>query len=269
MLDMVTSEAGAPSRGVLWVALGRQRVGKTVLLSAAAQFFEARGADFAVWNADQQNRRHAISTFCPGAASVPSGGIEAAKRWIEGRLVTLMASGGSAMLDIGGGFTGFSALTEDVPLVESLNAAGIEVVAFFVIGPEQADLDHLEQFASAGQFMPRASVVVLNAALVRPGLPPEDAFAPILAHSVVRGAIANGSKVVEFPNLACLSAVADQGLRYEDVLAGRYRSGQKPLGPFDLLRVRRWWRESVPRVFGELPETWLPGPVVGVSQGTV
>ena len=49
-------------RPLLWVASGRQRVGKTTLLNAAVQYFRALGSHIEVWNADQQNRTHSLST---------------------------------------------------------------------------------------------------------------------------------------------------------------------------------------------------------------
>lgn len=109
--------------------------------------------------------------------------------------------------------------------------------------------------------MPRSSVLVLNSALVRAGLPAGEAFGPIMEHAVVRAAFLDGAKVADFPNLGCMSAISDRGLRYVDVLAGRYREDQQPLGPFDVLRVRRWWREGLPQFFGKLPPTWLPCPL--------
>ena len=54
-------------RGVLWIALGRQRVGKTTVLNAAVQYFQSLGYVFEVWNADQQNRSHSLTTFFPDA----------------------------------------------------------------------------------------------------------------------------------------------------------------------------------------------------------
>lgn len=259
MLDAMNQERLGPA--VLWVALGRQRVGKTVLLSASAQFFRACGAAVDVWNADQQNRRHSISSFFPDADDVPPGGVDAAKRWIEAKLEGQFGTGRSAVLDVGGGFTGFSALAEDTPLVDDLTNAGIQVVGLFVVGPEQADLDHLEHFGAQGGFMPPASAVVLNAALVPFGRSAEEAFAPILNHPVVKAARVRGAHIMRFPALGCLSALADQGLRYEDVLAHRYAEGQRPLGVFDRGRVRRFWRESLPSAFRQLPEAWLPCPV--------
>lgn len=276
MLDAVGGEDGGAvgvggdggRRPVLWVALGRQRVGKTALLSAAAQFFRARGAALEVWNADQQNRGHALSAFFPDASSPPTaGGIADGRAWIAERIERLASGGGggarrSAVLDTGGGFTGFSALTERVPLAEALEEAGVRPVALFVVGPERADLDYLEHFsAEGGGFAPEASVLVFNTALVEAGRSSAGAFAPVMGHRAVRAAVDRGAAVATMPALGCLSDLADQGLGYEAALRGDYAPGQRRLGFLALAEVRRFWTRELPRFFADIPDEWLPCPV--------
>jgi hypothetical protein len=45
------------------IVVGRQRVGKTSFLNALAQHLGGRGADFAIWDADQMNATHNMSAF--------------------------------------------------------------------------------------------------------------------------------------------------------------------------------------------------------------
>jgi len=78
-------------RSLLWIALGRQRVGKTALLNAAVQYFRALGCHIEIWNADQQNRTHSLSTFFADAAVPPAGGLADGKLWIEGQLCVFRA----------------------------------------------------------------------------------------------------------------------------------------------------------------------------------
>ncbi len=61
-------------RPILTIAFGRQRVGKTALLNAMGQFYRERGCPVQIWNADQQNRSHSLSTFFRDAKTVPNGG---------------------------------------------------------------------------------------------------------------------------------------------------------------------------------------------------
>jgi hypothetical protein len=88
---------------ILWTALGRQRVGKTVLLNTTAQYFRGLGNPLRVWNADQQNRTHTLSTFFPDAEEISGGGIEDSVSWMEGRIEDQIAHGYDAVLDVGGG----------------------------------------------------------------------------------------------------------------------------------------------------------------------
>lgn len=260
-------------RPVLWIALGRQRVGKTVVLSAAAQFFRARGVVLEVWNADQQNRSHSLSRFFPDAAS-PEGesGLADGRDWIAERVDGLAgdgrgAGGGvprAAVLDIGGGLTGFSDLVERVPLAAALDGAGVRPVALFVVGTERADLDYLEHFAADARFLPKATAIVLNDGLVEEGRSAARAFGPVVQSRPVQTAVARGAVVVRFPVLGCIAQLADQGLTYEAVLRGEYGPGQRRLGLLATAEVRRFWSRDLPRFLGEFPPEWLPCPVEAV-----
>ena len=267
----VASTSVAEQRPVLWIALGRQRVGKTVVLSAAAQFFRTRGAPLEIWNADQQNRSHSLSRFFPDAlAPDGEGGLLDGRDWIMERVDGLAGGGADrprgAVLDIGGGFTGFSTLVDRVPLAELLAAAGVRPVALFVVGPEQADLDYLEHFAADGRFLPDATAIVLNAGLVEEGRSASRAYARALEHRAVNAAIRRGARVVSFPVLGCVSQLADQGLTYEAVLRGEYGPDQRRLGLFATAEVRRFWSRDLPRFFAQFPPEWLPCPVGGTPE---
>jgi hypothetical protein len=161
-------------------------VGKTALLNTAVQYFRAQGNPVRVWNADQQNRSHTLSMFFSDAEEVPDGGIEDGKTWIEGRIEDLIKCRYDAVLDVGGGATGFAKLVQEVPVLEAVEGSAIRVVGLFCIGPERADLDYLEQFAEVDMFMPRASVIVLNTGLVLSGRSAKGAFQSVLEHSVRR-----------------------------------------------------------------------------------
>ena len=114
-------------RRLLLVALGRQRVGKTALLNTVVQYFRSQGSEIEVWNADQQNRTHSLSTFFPDASAPPEGGLMDTRGWIESKLKEQSGRGYHAVLDAGGGVTGFSALVEDVPVIEALlTTKGVE-----------------------------------------------------------------------------------------------------------------------------------------------
>jgi hypothetical protein len=252
----------APSRmPILWIALGRQRVGKTAVLNSAVQYFREAGSQLRIWNADQQNRSHSLSQFFPEAETVPPGGIEDTKAWIERRLEDLIEHRYDAVLDVGGGATGFSELVKEVPLLEGADQCGVRVVGVFCTGPERADLDYLEQFAGAGGFLPPASVIVTNAGLVLTGRSADGAFAPIITHPAVRFARGRGAKVAMFPNLPCMAQVTDRGVTFRGAMDGETGKGEQPaLGMFDRMRVNKFWTMDIPAFFAKLPPEWLPLP---------
>ena len=258
MRDGRTATGARPP--ILWIALGRQRVGKTALLNTAVQYFRALGNPVRVWDADQQNRSHRLSLFFEDAEEVGTAGIEDGKLWIEARVEDLIECRYDAVLDVGGGATGFSKLLQEVPLLEAVEASTVRLVALFCTGPERADLDYLERFAEAEAFLPPATVLVLNAGLVLSGRTAAAAFRPVLEHPVVKRVLDRGALSAMFPALACLSQVTDRGLTFEQAASGATREGQVPLSVFDRARVRRWWGTEVPRFFGKLPQAWLPLP---------
>ena len=210
---------------ILWIALGRQRVGKTVLLNTAVQYFRGLGNPLRVWNADQQNRSHTLSLFFPDAEEVTGSGIEDGMAWTEARIVHQIAHGYDAVLDVGGGATGFAKLVQEVPLLDALDSSSLLVVGLFCTGPERADLDYLEQFAHADMFMPPASVVVFNSGLVLSGRSTEDAFAPITKAPAVKLALSRGARVAVMPALTCMAQVTDRGLTFETAMNGAAKDG--------------------------------------------
>ncbi len=247
-----------PSRSLLWVALGRQRVGKTALLNATVQYFRSLGSPMEAWNADQQNRTHSLSTFFPEASVPPEGGLIDGRRWIEEKLADQGQRRYHAVLDAGGGWTGFSSLVQEVPVLEALESRGTDVIGLFIVGPEQADLDYLDQFAESGSFLPKATAIVLNEGLVLSGRSARGAFASVTGSPVVKAAIARGAQIVEMPALSCMSEVTDRGITFAKAAMGEVKPGQAPMSLFDPVRVREWWTKKMPAFFGQFPPQWLP-----------
>ena len=110
--------------GAEWLLLttsGRQRVGKTALLNAMVQYCRSHGGRMVVINADQQNTTHSLSTFFSDARVPPaSGSLEDNRAWIESEITQMVQGRYHAVLDAGGGWTGFASLADEVPLFASL-----------------------------------------------------------------------------------------------------------------------------------------------------
>lgn len=245
---------------VVMMVLGRQRVGKTSVLNAVAQYLKARGAEFEIWDGDQQNTSYNLSLFHRNALKPPEGDPEEVKVWLEQRFSSVIENRTSAILDIGGGDTPLGRLVQDVPVAETLEEAGVRVVLVHVVGPETPDLDYLGRFSQNDLFVSRQTLVVLNAGLVLSGRSVKGAFAQTMAHSTIRGVLRNGGKIVEMPRLACMSEVADRGLNFEDAMSEARLSvnGLPPLNLFDKARVRKWWQVLLPEMFDQIPADWLP-----------
>lgn len=252
------SKVSKPARRpIMTIALGRQRVGKTALLNAMAQFYRERGCPVHVWNADQQNRSHSLSTFFADAKTAPLGGLGDGKAWIEARFEELVETGCDAILDVGGGATSFARLAAEVPLLAATEASGMLVVVMFVTGPDRADLDYLEQFAAVGS-LPKATAIVMNEGLISSERSASFVYAAVLQHKAVRAAILNGGAALTFPALTCMSRVADLAVGFVDASNGGTSNGQPPLSMFDRMRVHRWWSQELPVFFANLPQDWLP-----------
>ncbi len=249
-----------PQHSVLWVAVGRQRVGKTTLLNTTIQYFRGLGSEIVIWNADQQNRTHSLSTFFPDALVPPEGGVADNKAWIEQRLVDQASKGYHAVLDAGGGATGFTNLIEDVPILDILSASNIKVVAVYNLGTEQADLDFLTHYAESGMFVPERTMIVMNAGLVLSGRSVKSAFATVRENPGLLSALDRGAQVSTMPALSCMSEVTNRGITFPEAAAGVVRPGQTPMSMFDPVRVREWWTKKVPEFFGDFPAEWLPTP---------
>lgn len=259
---MPDTHAPSQARGaVLLAAIGRQRVGKTALLNALVQHCRGMGSELVVLNADQQNNTHSLSTFFPDARVPPPGSLMDNRAWIEGEIVRMAHGGYDAVLDAGGGWTGFASLIEEVPLQESLEATGVKLIGLVCVGTEQADLDYLSRNLDNGTFRPEATMIVLNSGLITSGRSANGAFSSVVRHPAVIAAANAGAKIAVMPALACMAEVTDRSISFADAAEGRVRPGQPPMSLFDPVRVREWWTKKMPAFFGEFPAGWLPaGP---------
>jgi hypothetical protein len=245
---------------ILWINNGRQRVGKTVLLNTTAQYAREHGNPIRVWNADQQNRSHSLSAFFTDAEEINGGGIDDSVAWMETHIEDQIAHGYDAVLDVGGGVTGFAKLVQEVPLLEVVDSNLLRIVGVFCVGPERADLDYLEHFAQEERFLPPATLIVFNAGLVFSGQSAVTAFAPIAESPALKHALGRGAKIAVLPALACMSQVTDRELTFVEALSGVSKGDAGPLSLFDRARVNRWWSRDIPQFFDSIPAEWLPLP---------
>jgi hypothetical protein len=243
---------------VLMVVVGRQRVGKTSFLNALAQYLQERGAEFAIWDTDQMNTTNNMSVFHAEANSPPSSDRrEDVKAWLEARFLDIADRRYDALLDVGGGDTPLTQLVEDVPVAAALSELGVRVVVVHVLGPDVADLDYLDRF-ERNLFTPDAVLIVRNSGLITNGRSNDIAFASLEGHAGLQRAISHGAVLVSLPRLTCMAEVTDRGLGFAAAMNGKVGVDGKGLSVFDRFRVRKWWTDELPRVFGKIPAEWLP-----------
>jgi len=246
-------------RPVLIMAVGRQRVGKTVFLNTAVQFVRKHGAKVEIWNADTLNASHSLSSFYDDVMEPRSARAEDVKAWIEARFVDMVENRYDAILDVGGGDTPLSRLVDELPIVSTLEDEGIRVVLVHVLGTETADLDYLANFLNGSRLSPDATLLVLNEGLILSGRSAEAAFAEVKKHPAFLQAMKNGALSVSFPKLPCMADVTDRWLTFDEAMKGIAKNGKSPLSVFNKQRVKRWWTEEVVTFFiGEVPLLWLP-----------
>ena len=209
---------------VLMIVVGRQRVGKTTFLNALAQYLRGHGASFEIWDADKMNATNNMSLFHREALQPTSVDPEDVKAWLEQRFTDLVERRFDAMLDVGGGDTPLARLVAEVPIVPTLEDEGVRVVVVHVVGPDLADLDYLDRFEQDDLFAPEATLIVMNGGLVLSGRGLDFAFQQINDHDTITRSLTKGARIVEMPRLACMGAVTDRGLTFEDAMNGKVGS---------------------------------------------
>ena len=255
---MTTTNGEPERRPILFITIGRQRVGKTTTLNTIVQFVHARGGRFVVWNGDRLNQTYNLAQFHKDVVEPPTAGFDEVQVWLEDRIRDQVQHGYDAVLDIGGGETPLNRLMEELPFVQSLERRGIRVVVAHIVGPEKADLDYLSHFSGHQLAAPEATLIVLNAGLVMSGRSAANAFAAVREHKAFQATINQGARVAMMPLLSCMSQVTDRGLTFAEAINGVTKPGLEPLSFFDQERVAIWWEKNVPGFFGMIPPLWLP-----------
>ena len=252
-------------RPVLFITVGRQRVGKTTFMNVLIQALRKQGAEIVIWNADQLNTTHNLAVFHPDALQPKSSDFEDGKAWLEDRMQDQMERQYDVMLDVGGGETPLSRLVREVPIVEAAKRRGIRVVLAYVIGPDQADVDYLKHYMKDDLFAPEATLIVMNGGLVLSGRSVVGAFAEISEHPVIEEALDRGAEVVLMPALSCMSKVTDRGLTFDEAAEGVTKGKLGRMSFFDQERVAIWWQKEIPQFVASIPPHWLPATATETS----
>lgn len=250
---------------VLFVALGRQRCGKTVLLNSLLQIYSEKGACIDILNADTQNKTHTLSGFHKNVLSPETSNLAEQQEWIEHQITRLIKEKRDAILDVGGGKTAMQDLIVSFDLSGFARKVGMQLTVAYVIGPEPADLDYYTELSKTANFKPEACLIIFNEALVYGGRDPKKSFTAILKEPVILKAIEEGAELSFMPALPCMKDITDRKQLFKDYADGKPVSGFLESSPFDQMRTETWLNRDMSKFFSSFPRQWLPRLPEGVT----
>lgn len=226
----------------VWFLIGPGGSGKTMLARWLGWKMETEGREAVIAALDPQNR--SLATWFSGTYQPPTSDGAQTARWLRDLLGFLMDRKQSAILDFGGGDTALAKLidtTSDV--TETMEAAGVEPVACYTLGPRVDDLASLGSLGAVG-FLPKSTLLVLNEGRVDSTLSREEAFARVMRHSTFVKAVERGAYLAWMPRLEPEVAQEIEGKRltFGHARDGKVPAGQTyaPVGGLKRSMVGRW-----------------------------
>lgn len=178
----------------VWFVFGRGRSGKSTLLKWQIGRAAAHDGLENIVLIDMD--RKSFKIMYPIAEIPPPGN---AMGWLERILSQIMKHKVSAAVDFGGDMTLLPLLARVPNIAEKMIEAGVEPVAFYLIGPSQIDLTALNLMEAAG-FKPKATLLMLNMGMMKTKDPVGE-FAAVRNHSVYRRALERGATEAWMPPL--------------------------------------------------------------------
>ncbi len=251
----VVDLSGKP-KAVFLIGLGG--TGKTMLARWLGWRMADQGRAALIAALDPQNRT--LADWFTGVVEPETSDMHHTARWARDVLDHLMAEKITGVLDFGGGDVSLLKLVDMAPdLVSRMVADGLEPVACYCLGPRIDDLTPLQSLREAG-FRPRSTLLILNEGRVDSTLSREEAFARVMRHSDLLGAVGEGAVTIWMPRLEPDVAARIEGKRLTFGMArdGLVPEGATfdPIGGFERSMVRRWL-ERMDQAFAPVA-SWLP-----------
>lgn len=251
----MTDLTGKP-KAIFLIGLGG--TGKTMLARWLGWRMAEQGRAALIAALDPQNR--SLADWFAGVAEPETSDMHHTARWARDVLEHLMTEKISGLLDFGGGDVSLLKLVDLMPdLADRMVAEGVEPVACHCLGPRIDDLTPLQSLREAG-FRPRSTLLVLNEGRVDSTLTREEAFARVMRHSDLLGAVGEGGVTIWMPRLEPDVAAQIEGKRLTFGMArdGLVPEGAtfEPIGGFERSMVRRWL-ERMDQAFAPV-SSWLP-----------
>jgi hypothetical protein len=250
--DLASTTALAPSRFV--VTLGRGGRGKTWWMRWAAERAQDHGRSVVIADADRTNAT--LSAYFAHVLTPPSADDADMRDWFAALCERQIDARFTLLLDLGGGDLILKQLAREIGLVPFLEAHGVQPVAVYLIGPDRDDLAYLRDLEADGLFAPKATLLVLNHALVPTGRSVSAAFQPVLDSAIFRTALERGARSVWMPRLAPAHEVDDRRITFAAAEASQTKQGQSPIGPWNRQLIANW-RRDMEASFAPVAD-WLP-----------
>jgi hypothetical protein len=204
---------------VLVIGLGRGGSGKSTLLSEMVWRARSQGREVVVGDFDP--RSQTLTDLFPEAVRPEGEALPDVKKAFVGMLNRMNKERRSGVIDFGAGDRFLAEHGRDLRLVEFCKRRGIDLLAMYVLGPDEEDLRHCLSIWEAGYFRPERTVVVMNEGVIRDGDTVLGAFEPTMGDGRFLGMVReSGAKVILVTRLACMKLVRDRGLGFHEAARG-------------------------------------------------
>ena len=252
-------------RGAVHLFLGRGRTGK----STGARFLHGNavenGRRVVMVDADRTNAT--LASFIPDARRPLSADDETVNAFMADILTEAVESGGSFVIDVGGGDRLMLAMSERHDLPALLRESGIGLVLHHFGAGGRDDFETLRKAEAIGLTSDQ-TIITLNEGLAGTSARDRDPFEALLRGRTVTDCIARGAVVIRMPAIPLATMVAADSLfiglhqaARGDVprdQKGAAMPGAVPLGLFRRLELSRWLKVMEQRYEDAHIAEWLP-----------
>lgn len=241
---MATTDAvSADTRPRIVTALGKQKSGKTMFLRwLVERNAESRQRPLKLIDADPHNdtlKQHYPDAMSPGSTAIEDRRISLEQSIRDQRAASASGNPYDALWDVGGGDLLMARLAHEVRFTETIERAGIDLIAFYMLSPSLSDLEYFEGLENAG-FKPKRLALVFNAGLIQGDRQPDRAFEPVVQRPLIATLLSRGALPIFVPALAadCVEAIENSG-------AKTFRDAIPMLDMWHEMRLHSWLNDEM------------------------
>lgn len=234
-------ERTAPTRPKLIFPLGRGSRGKSFLARWVIDRAQSQGREIVVADADRSNP--ALAAYFSGVLTPPNADARVMQQWFKALCTKQISDNFNMLVDLGGGNLLLQEMARKWDLVSFLEKHGVDVVVIHLIGAYPDDLANLRDLEADRLVAPEATILVLNESAAPSNLSVEEAFQPLLEHTVFREALNRGAKLVWMPLLEPAQEVEARRLIFTAAEAGAVTTGARPVDIWARQAIHMWLRD--------------------------